>query len=324
MDSLLILRNINVENANAIAGITYGFPAISAFLGFTHALSRKLDSSHGLSLGGSAVICHGHQIHAHQPGGWGDYVFSLTRNPLTRDGKTPAFVEEGRMNMNVSLIIECDFIGDQIDFGGGNDEENIALFQQQVLKLALTQKLAGGAVVDIGQVEFMEMEDNLQKRRAQMRKVLYRSLPGTALIDRSELLEQHLQALQADDENAEMVDAWLDFAALKQQPVPVLKEGELPTEHHTADWKYLPKPAGGWLVPIAIGYKAISPVYDNSEVARTRDAETPFRFVETAYGVGQWISPHRVQNIDDLMWRYHFEDDWYLCRNRRNTHHNYV
>ena len=73
MKSLLLLRQVEVENANAINGLTYGFPAISHFLGFTHALSRKLDAAHGLTLGGCAVICHQHQLQAYQPDDHGDF-----------------------------------------------------------------------------------------------------------------------------------------------------------------------------------------------------------------------------------------------------------
>ena len=51
MKSTLLLRHLKVENANAISGLTYGFPAISHFLGFTHALSRRLEQEHGLTLG---------------------------------------------------------------------------------------------------------------------------------------------------------------------------------------------------------------------------------------------------------------------------------
>lgn len=324
MKSLLIIRNVKVENANAIAGLTYGFPPVSAFLGFTHALSRALQGAHQLTLGGCAVICHQHQVHAHQPGGWGDFVFSLTRNPLTREGNTPAFVEEGRMNMEVSLLIECNFISDDINFSAGNSDESIRSLEQWILTQALTQRLAGGTITDAKRAEFLELDDDRDERRKQVRKVLYRSLPGTALIDRSELLEEHFQHQLRDNPDSEMLDTWLDFVALKRQAVPELKDDEQPTEDHKAEWEYLPKPAGGWLVPIAVGYKAISPLYDNAEVARTRDTETPFRFVETAYGLGQWIAPHRIRHIEDLIWRYHVDGDWYLCKNSRPTTPNYV
>lgn len=79
MSSLILLRRLRVENANAIAGVTWGFPAITHFLGFTHALSRKLTQSHGLRLDGCAVVCHQHQIHAHSSG----------RLPVCADTQSP-------------------------------------------------------------------------------------------------------------------------------------------------------------------------------------------------------------------------------------------
>ena len=44
MSQYLVLSHIDTQNANSIAGLTWGFPAITQFLGFTHALSRKLSS----------------------------------------------------------------------------------------------------------------------------------------------------------------------------------------------------------------------------------------------------------------------------------------
>src|SRR5699024_3045395 len=108
MGNLLVLRHLKVENANAIAGHTWGFPAISNFLGFTHALSRKTEPALELTLSDCGVVCHRSQVQAYQPSGWGDWVFALSRNPLTRESKTAAFVEEGRMHLDISLIIRVE------------------------------------------------------------------------------------------------------------------------------------------------------------------------------------------------------------------------
>ncbi len=108
MKHYLLLKKIDVQNANAIAGLTYGFPAITNFLGFAHALSRKLAPKVGVTLGGVAVISHKNAVHARQPSGWGDYVFALTRNPLTQQGNTAPINEEGRMSMQISLLIELE------------------------------------------------------------------------------------------------------------------------------------------------------------------------------------------------------------------------
>ena len=113
MESLLILPRIKVEGANAISGLVYGFPAVTHFLGYIHALSREIDAKLGLKLGGCGIVCHDYQIHAYKNGGGGEQIFSLSRNPLTKEGQTAPFNEEGKIRMEVSLIIECGFTADE-------------------------------------------------------------------------------------------------------------------------------------------------------------------------------------------------------------------
>ena len=152
MSSLIILRNVQVENANAIAGFTYGFPGITNFLGYTHALSRKLQVSHGLTLDGCGVICHHHQVQCYQPGGRGDYVFAQSRNPLTKEGETSPIVEEGRMQLTVSLVLECNGLIANGDFGIAELKQHLELF-------CPTMRLAGGTITTIRQVEIVAMPE---------------------------------------------------------------------------------------------------------------------------------------------------------------------
>lgn len=326
MKGLLILRNVRVENANAIAGHTWGFPAVTHFLGYIHALSRLLQQGKGKTLGGCAIVCHQHQVQACQPGGYGDYVFSLTRNPLTKAGNTPAFVEEGRMNLEVSLIIACDFGTYDLNMDG-DEARGVSLFCDYVQQLALTRKLAGGSITSIRAVEFEPLSTASQDREKQTRKLLLSLLPGFVLTDRSQLLQEHMDSLKAKGSDVELLDVWLEFFSLRFGAVQTesIEDNEasladtetLANEVGKSDkaiWRQLPKPGLGWLVPLVVGYKGISPLYENGEVARTRDSETPFRFVELVYGIGQWQSPHRCQSIDQLLWHYHQEDDWYLCQ----------
>ena len=134
MSNVIILPWLTVENANAVAGLTWGFPAITHFLGYTHALSRRLEASHGLRLEGCAVICDSHQVHAYSSGR--DDQFALTRNPLTREGKTASFNEEGRMHLTVSLLLEC---AGEIP----NGEIGMRELAEHIATLCQTQKLAG-------------------------------------------------------------------------------------------------------------------------------------------------------------------------------------
>lgn len=312
-NAYIIFERVSVQDANCIAGFTYGFPAITHFLGFGHALSRKLSLSHNLSLYGCAVICHQHQIHAYQPKENHDFVFAQSRNPPREKGKNkdgkekaaipPAIIEEGKMNMTVSLVMGCP------DLNLSRTAEINAL-KQTLHDLAHQHRLAGGSIEKIAAVHVLNIDD--QKLLRILKRLL---LPGFVLIDRSDLLASHYHALKQQQNEVDLMDAWLDFSALKYKAQPKFKEGELePTDITEAEWLRMEKPAKGFLVPITNGYKAISPVYPAGEVANTRDFTSPVCFVETVHSIGEWRSLHRIQQIADMLWHYRYEQDWYLCQ----------
>ena len=74
----------------------------------------------------------------------------------------------------------------------------------------------------------------------------------------------------------------------------------------------------GWLVPIPVGYAAISPLHPAGEVRNARDNEVPFTFVENLYSLGEWVSPHRLTTLQQLLWQQDAdaEKGLYLCSNR--------
>ncbi|MFI3186052.1 MAG: type I-F CRISPR-associated protein Csy2 [Methylococcaceae bacterium] len=307
----IIFERLNVQDANCIAGFTYGFPAITHFLGFGHALSRKLFESHELQLQGCAVICHQHQVHAYQPKKYSDYVFAQSKNPplfKKHAATTPPIIEEGKMNMTVSLIMECP------DFTISRQVEVNAL-KQTLISLAYQHRLAGGSIQKIQAVHVLTVKTTPEESTKQMRQIKRLLLPGFVLMDRSDLLAEHFQQLQKNQAEADLMHAWLDFSAMRYQAKPLLKEDELePSEQTKAEWLRLDKPAKGWLVPITNGYKAISPVYPVGEVANTRNPAYPFCFVEASHSIGEWRSLHRIQQVSDMFWQYRYEKDWYLCQ----------
>lgn len=293
MRSAIILPWLVVENANAVAGLTWGFPAITHFLGYMHALSRKLEVSHGLRLDACGVICHRYQLHAYSSGR--DYQFALTRNPLTRHGKTASFNEEGRMHLTVSLVMEC-----HGDIANGDPGMND--LAQHLQTLCQTQKLAGGTITSLRTVQVCALD--------RIKSQLYGLMPGFVLHDRSSWLAEHFMQLKQHKPESEMLDAWLDFAALKMA-VEQTAQGE-----DEVAWRYQPKPNPGFLVPLMIGWQRISPLYEPETVLHTRDSDTPFSFAEAVYGIGEWRGVHRIKNIDELFWRYHTTDSGYYCRNQ--------
>lgn len=310
--SLFIIKNMHIEGANTIAGFTYGFPAITQFLGFVHALSRKIEPQHGISFDGCAVMCHQHQVHAYRGSDWDDYGFSLTRNPITdsksiskfiKDGTPPSIVEEGKMNLCVSLLIECK------GFSGGNSDQE-QLISDAIKTLVLSQRCAGGRITDIETCQFKPMPNDA----SDCRKLLRPLLPGFILCDRSDYLQQHNES---NDQN--MIMNWLDFIAVGYRY-------EMPTDSDNVEaeqgkWKSITKPQSGYLVPLMIGYKQISDVFAAGEVANVRDNTTPFAFTEAVYSVGEWIGrPSRVESINQILWRYQYSSPYYLCRAQQSIH----
>jgi CRISPR-associated protein Csy2 len=312
MQSLLILPRIKVENANAISGIVYGFPAVTHFLGYVHALSREVDARIGVKLGGCGIVCHDYQVHAHEIGGGRESLFSLTRNPLSKDGSTASFNEEGRIRMEVSLIIECDFTSDNFDFATGNADQDKQKLRELVYQLAVAKRLAGGLITEMSPVDFEEIPQKEDEQQLFFRNVRRKLLPGFVLRDRSDIFKRYL----SDNPQINPLEALLDFYTLKSKAT-------LPSEgkaigNDKVKWERVSKPFGGWLVPIQCGYKAISPLYEKGEVACVRDREVPFRFVEPVYGLGEWVGLHRIQDMEAIVWRYRTEHDMYVCLNNSN------
>jgi len=138
-----------------------------------------------------------------------------------------------------------------------------------------------------------------------------RLLPGFALVERDDLLQERLNAMREKHRTTTPLDALLDLTSLHWDcEVSSSEDGS-----ERVDWHI--RPRSGWLVPIPIGYSAISPLYPPGEVHDTRDPDTPFRFVESIYSLGQWISPHRIHQPQQLLWCHHAEPDsgLYRCLN---------
>lgn len=328
MSMYFLIRRLRVETANAISGLTYGFPAMTHFLGFTHALSRKLQAAHGLSLSGCGVVCHQYQVLGHRGKQGRDLTFSLSRNPLKKNGDSPSFVEEGKLHMEVSLLIRCGFQPRDVELGNESHDEDIAQLQQFLVSQLVLQKLAGGFITGYQTAEFVYADGELQNDR----RILRSLLPGFALMDRSELLTAHHAVRVAQHPEAELIDSWLDFFSLRYQaqadddqnadeslPVTPAKPSEDEKTRPKVSWQRITKPAPGWLVPLMSGYQAISPLFENKEVAHTRDNQTPFRLAEAVYSVGEWISPHRLTNPEQMVWEYHQQQNDYLAVQKNNA-----
>ena len=301
-EALLLLPRLRVQNANAISSpLTWGFPSPSAFTGFAHALHRDLHAELDLELDGVAIVCHEFEPQASTPSGRRNRVFHLTRNPITRDGKTASFVEEGRTNLTVSLLIGVCGAG----LYSGTPLETIA---GRAYRAACSRRLAGGSILESTSPSTWREVPELhlwpgtdEECRAFNKRLARRLLPGFALVSREALLDQHWQSLRGAAPGATLLAALLDLSGLNIEPTspgsPAADGGPLPEK---VQW--VVRRRTGWLVPIAAGYAALSDLYDPGAVRNARDRTVPFRFVEGMYTVGQWLSPHRVEDLRHLLW----------------------
>jgi CRISPR-associated protein Csy2 len=304
---LLVLPHLKVQNANAVSSpLTHGFPSITAFLGLMWALERKTRAA-GLDLefGAVGVVCHDHQEQVTDEG----FVksFRLTRNPVGKDGSTAAIVEEGRIHLDLSLVLAAnasawDQVAQQRDL-------------RTIAELLQGMRIAGGTLLPTTQTSarhrpwLADFTGNSDDQTNEFRKLRARLLPGTALVARDDLIDQRLQTLRASTPSATRLDAWLSLARINWH-------FDAGAENGKGSWRH-DRAGLGWVVPIPVGYAALGPLHDAGSVANARDASTPFRFVESLYSMGEWIGPHRLHSAQDLLWYADSQPDegLYRCRN---------
>lgn len=213
MSQYLLIERVKVQNANAVSGFTWGFPAITHFLGFSHNLNRKLQTSGELSdlaLDGCLVVAHEQHIHTYKDGATTRFSQYKTAQYLGLKFdkgtlKDPAINEEAKMNMTVSLLIPIE------GYLGGLQDLLITFIENS----CQVQRLAGGTVLSIANVCIVDLADE-----EQLKSVRRRLLPGFVLQDKSNYLADHFSKLKESNPKAELLDAWFDFIALKQVARP--------------------------------------------------------------------------------------------------------
>ncbi|MCU1718626.1 type I-F CRISPR-associated protein Csy2 [Pseudomonas sp. 5P_3.1_Bac2] len=307
VEYLLVIPRLRVQNANAISSpLTHGFPSITAFIGLMWALERKTLSA-GLELQFNAVGVVAHGFAEQITDGGFTNEFRLTRNPVDKDGSTAAIVEEGRIHLDISLVFAV--AGPALD-----DDATAADTAKQVRDMLSQMRIAGGSVIEATvpatkrrpYIVALPAEEEPRDRLFSQLKL--RLLPGFTLVERPDLLEKRHSELQEAQANASKLDAWLSLARINWR-WQTDADGKSEWQHDRKDL--------GWVVPIPVGYGALGAVQEPGSVANVRDRQTPFCFVESLYGIGQWLSPHRLSNPQHLLWYPDSqpENGLYRCRN---------
>lgn len=305
--ALLVLPRLRVQNANAISSpLTWGFPSITAFTGLMTALARRMGPDAGISFHSVGVVCHGFEAQVTQ----GGYTrsFCLTRNPVLQDGSTAAIVEEGRVHLDITLVFEVTLSAALLD------DAKRAQCASEIGECVAAMRIAGGSVMPPlpgamrrpPRAKLTLLGGDVDSQAKQFKRLSRQWLPGFALVSRDDVLQSRLDELRANTSSEvtapTLLDAWLDLSRINhrasRKAVPDAIPGE-PAE--VVEWATDSR--NGWLVPIPVGYVALSDLYPPGAVAGARNADVPFRFVESVYSIGQWVSPHRLEDIAQLTWR---------------------
>lgn len=306
---LLVLPHLRVQNANAVSSpLTHGFPSMTAFIGLMWALERKAREA-GLVLEFNAVgvVCHDHQEQVTE----GGFVqsFRLTRNPVERDGGSAAIIEEGRIHLDMSLILAV--------HAEHWDSETKPRDLQAIVDLVNGMRVAGGTLHPAQHAQsrrnqpwIADLTGDDEARQKTFRELGVRLLPGMALVARDDLLDAWLADLQVTNADANRLDAWLSLARVDWHY-------DAKAENDKGAWVSSRRKGDGWIVPIPVGYGALGELHAPGSVANARDASTPFRFVESLYSIGEWVGPHRLRSPQHLLWYADSQPDdgLYRCRN---------
>lgn len=296
MREFLLIPHLYLQNANAMSSpYTIGFPAMTAWLGAMHALQRKLQAQNWpIQFNRLAVSSHHFDLQTYK--GSGDFISSVigTANPLDKEGNRPAFIEEARCHLEVSLLLEFDksqFI----------DPDDYHEFFDCINQTLQNMKFASGDVIKTQSCQILKFNENDELHK-QLTPILAQLMLGYVLVDRHDLIQQTMQ-----EDNKDALEAILDYLKIYH-----IASSD---DNGKINWSSQRKQPG-WLIPIAVGFQGISEL---GIAKNQRDSNTPHRFAESVVTLGEFIMPmpSRIQHIDQILWQYHIDlsENLYLCQN---------
>lgn len=295
----LVLPHLKIHNANAMSSpYTIGFPAMTAWLGAVHAVERKIHALNMAELNSvrfvsTAISCHDFNLQTYR--GENDYVSSIvsTANPLDKDGNRPAFIEEARCHLEVTLLIEFD----------GLNPDHDAVLLEQIDSICKTMKFASGDLLTMQNPQCFTFDEDSDTA---YQSVVRHLMLGHVLIERRDLMVADMK------QGADAMDAMLNHLKIMHRSTQ--------DDDGKVTWTSTRK-TKGWIVPISIGFQGISTL---EKAIEQRDPETPHRFAEAVLTLGEFVLAYKVgsdYSIEDILWQYQvdIENDLYLCQTQSIT-----
>ena len=295
----LVLPHLKIHNANAMSSpYSIGFPAMTAWLGAVHATERKIHALNMAELNSvrfvsTAISCHDFNLQTYR--GENDYVSSIvsTANPLDKDGNRPAFVEEARAHLEVTLLIECI----------GLNPDHDAILLEQLDNICKTMKFASGDLLAMQRPQCFTFDEDSDTA---YQTVVRHLMLGHVLIERRDLMVAEMK------QGIDAMDAMLNHIKIMHRSTQ--------NDDGKVAWTSTRK-TKGWIVPISVGFQGISTL---EKAIEQRDPETPHRFAEAVLTLGEFVLAYKVgsdYSIEDILWQYQadIDNDLYLCQTQSIT-----
>jgi CRISPR-associated protein Csy2 len=298
MRTILLIPKLKIINANALSSpYTIGFPAMTAWLGGVHALERQLKNTDykNTCFRSTAVICHNINLQIYKDKK--DYQYSIIeiRKPLVKQknkkrkdpnnfitlGAAP-LIESPRVHLIVSIIIECLQLA----------PTSYNKFTETIDNFLMKMKFASGDITECKASKIFEIKDETNHKQL-MRQLM----PGHCLIERKDLMLKEMKS------GNDAMDSLLNYIKITNK----FNNGNNWTKQRKEN---------GWIIPIATGFHGITNI-NNAE--NQRDPTTPHRFAESIVTLGEFIMPHRINNLDEMLWHYETDlnNDLYLCKQNK-------
>jgi CRISPR-associated protein Csy2 len=294
MKKILTIPRLRIHNANALSSpYTIGFPAMTAWLGFMHALQRKLNSIFSdLEFNGIAVVSHDFHLHTYKGESDFDYSIISTSNPLKKNGGRPSTIEEARCDLTVSIVIEY----------SGIDQDEAQEMLEKITPLLYCMKITSGDVLSFKQPFLNKVTDE-----SETKQLMTKLMPGFCIIDRNSLIVKSMEQGQ------DSMDALLDY--LKNTTHCEKTSITNKNKEEKNNWTQSRKQKG-WFVPIAVGFQGIT---DLVNVAKQREPLVKHKFAESVVTLGEFVMPFRINDLDNILWHYHadLKNNIYLCQQNR-------
>ncbi len=164
----------------------------------------------------------------------------------------------------------------------------------------MTVKMASGDVENVQAVKIFNV-DSSSEGKQNLRKILRLLMPGYVLIERRDLLQHRLA------ECRDTLDQLLYYLAIHQEVDKTDTDEAIQRKGHRA--------VPGWIVPIAVGYRRLTPL---GQVLKQRDSTVPHCFAEPLVTLGQFVMPYRFSSLEKMMWSYTYDETLgiYVCKNQ--------